>query len=150
MENTPVINIAFSIGRADFHDFDRDSVSKILGLEPTASRGYVELGNGVFKAADWYIEIRNIAAWTIQEALDQMEVLLEGRCEAVLNVQRQLDVECGVAIFIHCPGDELPALFVSPKSVAFWGSMNASIGIDLYTNEADDSPCDEDAWWNNL
>lgn len=148
MEDTPIINIAFAVARSDFHDFDRDSVTKMLGLEPTVSRGYVELENGAFKSADWYIKINNIASWTIREALGRLEALLEGKREAVLNVQRQLDVECTVSICIHCPGDDLPELFVSPESMSFWGSMHTAIGIDLYTNEADET--DEDAWWEHL
>ena len=138
MENTPIIHIAFSVGRSDFHDFDRDSVTRMLGIAPTVSRGYVELENGVFKAADWYIEIKNIATWTIQEALGRLEALLQGKRDAVLNIQRQLDVECTVSICIHCPGDDLPELFIPSESMSFWGSMHTAIGIDLYTNEADE------------
>lgn len=138
MENTPITHIAFSVGRSDFHDFDRDSVTKMLGLAPTVSRGYIELGNGAFKSADWYIEIKNIATWAVREALDRLETLLQGKRDAVLSIQQQLDVECTVSICIHCPGDDLPELFIPPESMSFWGSMHTAIGIDLYTNEADE------------
>lgn len=140
MENTPSINIIFSVERADCLDFNRSSVTEALGIDPSVSRGYTALINGGFKPAQWYFMLGDIPAWSIQEALDKLESVFCGKQTAVLNLQQNLGVKCTVTICIHCSCTDRPELYISPESMEFWGMMKTAVGIDLYIEEnADDS-----------
>lgn len=138
MENTPSINIIFSVERADYLDFDRNFVTETLGIEPSISRGYAALKNGGFKPAQWCFTLENITAWSIQEALDKLETVFSGKQTKVLNLQQNLGLESAVTIGIHCPSCDRPELYISSESMEFWGRMKTAVGIDLYIDIGED------------
>lgn len=131
-ENIPEIHVSFGFDRADHGDFDRAAVTKALGIEPSVSRGAVVMENGYVKPARWYVKLPDMTAWLIEEPLAKLEALLSGRQAAVLELQRTHGLQCGVSLAVYCTLNDRPALSFPPESIAFWGSMNASVDIDMY------------------
>lgn len=136
MYNAPRINILFGFNKDDYGDFDQEAVTKALEIQPDISHGSTILPNGTIKPAGWGIELALISCWTIQEALDELEKRLLGKTKAVHEICKQLDLRSTLGIYVHCPGGELPALVIAPKSLLFWGNMGTAIGKDLYIDEA--------------
>ncbi len=161
MEKAPQIKTVFLLTKADSADFDRDTVSKRLGLAPTKtsaprlSKGRMHLpsnetpetmqplsGMTVLPSADppyqimlhafWELELPKTESWDIEGPLRRMEDILCGKELEILRLYGESNLEPHAILKIYADSGTLPVPELSGSSVAFWASIGAAIITEPY------------------
>ena len=156
----PEIGSVFILTKKDSADFDRDGVSRRLGLIPTKScpptvspgkllseidpaefqREYSGLTvlpaaappYTIIKNAFWCLELPRMHSWDIAAPLHRLEELLKGREEEVTLLCKEYDLTAELILRVYAESNDLPVVALPSESVSFWSKMGAGIQLDLY------------------
>lgn len=154
MQRTPQISAIFCLTKKDANDFDREAVTQRLKVTPTETcgptvspgrllnrnesmydlPGLTPVGqDGRFvKHAFWSVDIPKISCWSIDEPLQKLESIFNGRESLVRTTCLQNDLCAKLIIRIFADSDHMPEVTLSSKSLLFWASMGADIDFDFY------------------
>ena len=146
----PNVGPVFTLTKKDSADFDRDGVSRRLGLiptkscPPTVSPGKLlsEIDPAEFQreyfgltvlptAAPPYAIIKN-AFWCLELPLHRLEELLKGRGKEVALLCKEYDLTAELILRVYAESNDLPVMALPSESVSFWSKMGAGMQFDLY------------------
>lgn len=160
MENTPQIRLIFTLTKNDSNDFDRDDVTRRLGItpsktsEPIVSKGKIFCESDIHEVecelpgitilpteklpyqmllhAHWSVELPKIKCWELSEPLEQLEKLFMGKELDVLNVCKEYNLSADMIVRVFAESNNMPELRVDYSSLSFWASMGVSLNFDFY------------------
>ena len=156
----PEIGSAFILTKKDSTDFDRNGVSRRLGIIPTKTcpptvspgkllseidpaefqREYSGLTvlpaaappYTIIKNAFWCLELPRVHSWDIAAPLHRLEELLKGREEEVTLLCKEYDLTAELILRVYAESNDLPVMALPSESVSFWSKMGAGMQFDLY------------------
>ena len=156
----PEIGSVFILTKKDSTDFDRNVVSRRLGIiptktcPPTVSPGKLlsEIAPAEFqreysgltvlpaaappytiiKNAFWCLELPRMHSWDVADPLHRLEELLKGREEEVTLLCKEYDLTAELILRVYAESNDLPVVALPSESVSFWSKMGAGIQLDLY------------------
>ena len=156
----PEIGSVFILTKKDSTDFDRNVVSRRLGIiptktcPPTVSPGKLlsEIDPTEFqweysgltvlpadappytiiKNAFWSLELPRMHSWDVADPLHRLEELLKGREEEVTLLCKEYDLTAELILRVYAESNDLPVVALPSESVSFWSKMGAGIQLDLY------------------
>lgn len=156
----PEIGPVFILTKKDSADFDRNVVSRRLGIiptktcPPTVSPGKLlsEIDPAEFqreysgltvlpaaappyamvKNACWCLELPRMHSWDVAAPLHRLEELLKGREEEVARLCKEYDLTAELILRVYAESNDLPVIALPSESVSFWSKMGAGIQLDLY------------------
>ena len=156
----PEIGSVFILTKKDSTDFDRNVVSRRLGIIPTKTcpptvspgkllseidpaefqREYSGLTvlpaaappYTIIKNAFWCLELPRMHSWDIAAPLHRLEELLKGREEEVTLLCKEYDLTAELILRVYAESNDLPVVALPSESVSFWSKMGAGIQLDLY------------------
>ena len=156
----PEIGSVFILTKKDSTDFDRDVVSRRLGIIPTKTcpptvspgkllseidpaefqREYSGLTvlpaaappYTIIKNAFWCLELPRMHSWDVADPLHRLEELLKGREEEVTLLCKEYDLTAELILRVYAESNDLPVVALPSESVSFWSKMGAGIQLDLY------------------
>ena len=160
MNSIPQIRLIFVLTKKDSSDFDRDSVTRHLCINPSktsapiVSKGRLNCDVKIpeiekefsgltilssdsppykmIKHSYWSIELPKIESWDLRTPLQQLEKILIGKEHEILKVCRDYDLNADLIVRIFAKSQNMPELTISNDSLSFWTSIGASIGFDFY------------------
>lgn len=156
----PEIGSVFILTKKDSTDFDRNVVSRRLGIIPTKTcpptvspgkllseidpaefqREYSRLTvlpaaappYTIIKNAFWCLELPRMHSWDVADPLHRLEELLKGREEEVTLLCKEYDLTAELILRVYAESNDLPVVALPSESVSFWSKMGAGIQLDLY------------------
>ena len=156
----PEIGSVFILTKKDSTDFDRNVVSRRLGIIPTKTcpptvspgkllseidpaefqREYSGLTvlpaaappYTIIKNAFWCLELPRMHSWDVADPLHRLEELLKGREEEVTLLCKEYDLTAELILRVYAESNDLPVMALPSESVSFWSKMGAGIQLDLY------------------
>lgn len=156
----PEIGSVFILTKKDSTDFDRNVVSRWLGIIPTKTcpptvspgkllseidpaefqREYSGLTvlpaaappYTIIKNAFWCLELPRMHSWDVADPLHRLEELLKGREEEVTLLCKEYDLTAELILRVYAESNDLPVVALPSESVSFWSKMGAGIQLDLY------------------
>ena len=156
----PEIGSVFILTKKDSTDFDRNVVSRRLGIIPTKTcpptvspgkllseidpaecqREYSGLTvlpaaappYTIIKNAFWCLELPRMHSWDVADPLHRLEELLKGREEEVTLLCKEYDLTAELILRVYAESNDLPVVALPSESVSFWSKMGAGIQLDLY------------------
>ena len=156
----PEIGSVFILTKKDSTDFDRNVVSRRLGIIPTKTcpptvspgkllseidpaefqREYSGLTvlpaaappYTIIKNAFWCLELPRMHSWDVADQLHRLEELLKGREEEVTLLCKEYDLTAELILRVYAESNDLPVVALPSESVSFWSKMGAGIQLDLY------------------
>ena len=156
----PEIGSVFILTKKDSTDFDRNVVSRRLGIIPTKTcpptvspgkllseidpaefqREYSGLtvlpaaapSYTIIKNAFWCLELPRMHSWDVADPLHRLEELLKGREEEVTLLCKEYDLTAELILRVYAESNDLPVVALPSESVSFWSKMGAGIQLDLY------------------
>ena len=156
----PEIGSVFILTKKDSTDFDRNVVSRRLGIIPTKTcpptvspgkllseidpaefqREYSGLTvlpaaappYTIIKNAFWCLELPRMHSWDVVDPLHRLEELLKGREEEVTLLCKEYDLTAELILRVYAESNDLPVVALPSESVSFWSKMGAGIQLDLY------------------
>lgn len=156
----PEIGSVFILTKKDSTDFDRNVVSRRLGIiqtktcPPTVSPGKLlsEIDPAEFqreyfgltvlpadappytiiKNAFWSLELPRMHSWDVAAPLHRLEELLKGREKEVALLCKEYDLTAELILRVYAESNDLPVMALPSKSVSFWSKMDAGMQFDLY------------------
>lgn len=156
----PEIGSVFILTKKDSTDFDRNVVSRRLGIiptktcPPTVSPGKLlsEIDPTEFqweysgltvlpadappytiiKNAFWSLELPRMHSWDVADPLHRLEELLEGREKEVALLCKEYDLTAELILRVYAESNDLPVMALPSESVSFWSKMGAGMQFDLY------------------
>ena len=157
MKKTPIIKVEFCLIKKNEFDFDRESVSRMLGIIPTSScppkisKGKVCVDNSeetekhlkgmtIIKStqkpykmiihANWCVEF-SVECYSLETALDKLKKILHKKENLLVNLCREQDLFVDLIFRIYTSPDNIPELSLSEEDISYVNSMGASISFDL-------------------
>ena len=156
----PEIGSVFILTKKDSTDFDRNVVSRRLGIIPTKTcpptvspgkllseidpaefqREYSGLTvlpaaappYTIIKNAFWCLELPRMHSWDVAAPLHRLEELLKGRGKEVALLCKEYELTAELILRVYAESNDLPVMALSSESVSFWSKMGAGIQLDLY------------------
>ena len=156
----PEIGSVFILTKKDSTDFDRNVVSRRLGIIPTKTcpptvspgkllseidpaefqREYSGLTvlpaaappYTIIKNAFWCLELPRMHSWDVADPLHRLEELLKGREEEVTLLCKEYDLTAELILRVYAESNDLPVVALPSESVSFWSKMGAGMQFDLY------------------
>ena len=156
----PEIGSVFILTKKDSTDFDRNVVSRRLGIiptktcPPTVSPGKLlsEIDPAEFqreyfgftvlpadappytiiKNAFWCLELPRMHSWDVAAPLHRLEELLKGRGKEVALLCKEYDLTAELILRVYAESNDLPVMALPSESVSFWSKMGAGMQFDLY------------------
>ena len=156
----PETGSVFILTKKDSTDFDRNVVSRRLGIIPTKTcpptvspgkllseidpaefqREYSGLTvlpaaappYTIIKNAFWCLELPRMHSWDVADPLHRLEELLKGREEEVTLLCKEYDLTAELILRVYAESNDLPVVALPSESVSFWSKMGAGIQLDLY------------------
>lgn len=156
----PEIGSVFILTKKDSTDFDRNVVSRRLGIIPTKTcpptvspgkllseidpaefqREYSGLTvlpaaappYTIIKNAFWCLELPRMHSWDVADPLHRLEELLKGREEEVTLLCKEYALTAELILRVYAESNDLPVVALPSESVSFWSKMGAGIQLDLY------------------
>lgn len=156
----PNVGPVFTLTKKDSVDFDRDGVSRRLGLIPTKTcpptvspgkllseidpaefqREYFGLTvlpaaappYAIIKNAFWCLELPRMHSWDVADPLHRLEELLKGREKEVALLCKEYDLTAELILRVYAESNDLPVMALPSESVSFWSKMGAGMQFDLY------------------
>ena len=156
----PEIGSVFILTKKDSTDFDRDGVSRRLGIIPTKTcpptvspgkllseidpaefqREYFGLTvlpaaappYAIIKNAFWCLELPRMHSWDVAAPLHRREELLKGRGKEVALLSNEYDLTTELIMRVYAESNDLPVMALPSESVSFWSKMGVGIQLDLY------------------
>lgn len=160
MSKIPQIRVLFILTKKDSIDFDRDAVTQRLGIlpskthAPTMTKGMLTCDLAVeeiekdlsgftiisaekppykmLKHADWEVESPKVESWDLEEPLQRMEEIFEGKAGEVSAICKDYNLYADLIIRVFADSNNMPELVFSNPQISFWASMGASISFDFY------------------
>ena len=162
MKQTPQIRLVFALTRRDRADFDRNAVTRGLGISPTRScpptsgKGKVQhCGREIhepdeqvlpgftvlpaeappyptLRHAYWSAELPKMDCRALDEPLQQFEKMLRGKEAEVRRLCEEYDLYADLSVRVFAASNDLPELVLPDSSVAFWASVGAAVSFDFY------------------
>ena len=156
----PEIGSVFILTKKDSTDFDRNGVSRRLGIIPTKScpptvspgkllseidpaefqREYFGLTvlpaaappYTIIKNAFWCLELPRMHSWDIAAPLHRLEELLKGTEKEVALLCKEYDLTAELILRVYAESNDLPVMALPSESVSVWSKMGAGMQFDLY------------------
>lgn len=156
----PEIGSVFILTKKDSTDFDRNVVSRRLGIIPTKTcpptvspgkllseidpaefqREYSGLTvlpaaappYTIIKNAFWCLELPRMHSWDVADPLHRLEELLKGREEEVTLLCKEYDLTAELILRVYAESNDLPVIALPSESVSFWSKMGAGMQFNLY------------------
>lgn len=160
MNSMPQIRLVFVLTKKDCNDFNRESVTRRLGIlpsktsAPTISKGRLSCDVDIYeieedlsgisilpaeappyrmmKHAFWSIETPKIECWGLDKPLKRIEQILVGKEAELLLVCKDYNLSADLIVRVFAESNNMPELAISNDSLTFWTSLGASIGFDFY------------------
>lgn len=162
MKQTPQIRLAFTLTRRDRADFDRDAVTRGLGILPTRScpptpgKGKVQHCGKEIREPDeqvlpgftvlpveappyptlrhayWSAELPKMDCRALDEPLQQLEQMLCGKEAEVRRLCEEYNLYADLTVRVFAASNDLSELVLPDGSVAFWASVGAAVSFDFY------------------
>lgn len=118
MKQTPQIRLVFTLTRRDRADFDRDAVTRGLGILPTRSCPPTP-GKGKVQHCG-------------REIHEPDEQMLRGKEAEVRRLCEEYNLYADLSVRVFAASNDLPELILPDSSVAFWASVGATVSFDFY------------------
>ena len=117
-------------------DFDPDEVTRLVGIEPTATRRKADpkLKHSIWEVSSDHIKDDVIDIYEMSSAL---VARLKPCVEKIAGVKKQLGCEAvlEVVLWITTDGSKsTPAIGFDPEVISFLNAVGASIDVDTYRN----------------
>ena len=162
MKQTPQIRLVFTLTKRDDADFDRDAVTRGLGILPTRScpptpgKGKVQhCGREIhepdeqvlpgftvlpaeappyptLRHAHWSTELPKMDCRALDEPLQQFEKMLRGKEAEVRRLCEEYDLYADLSVRVFAASNDLPELVLPDSRVAFLASVGATVSFDFY------------------
>ena len=162
MKQTPQIRLVFTLTKRDGTDFERDAVTRGLGISPTRScpptpgKGKVQhCGKEIhepdeqvlpgftvlpaeappyptLRHAYWSTELPKMDCRALDEPLQQFEKMLRGKEAEVRRLCEEYNLYADLTVRVFAASNDLPELVLPDGSVAFWASEGAAVSFDFY------------------
>ena len=162
MKQTPQIRLVFTLTKRDGTDFERDAVTRGLGISPTMScpptpgKGKVQhcgkeirepdeqvlpgftvlpaeaLPYPTLRHAYWSAELPKMDCRALDEPLQQLEQMLCGKEAEVRRLCEEYNLYADLTVRVFAASNDLPELVLPDGSVAFWASVGAAVSFDFY------------------
>ena len=115
--------------------FDPTDITKLLEIKPshTHKKGDM-LKNGISTRKDtaWSIETGYEESLNINDQIERILKLLEGKKDILLRIRRDMPVEMLFMIVVKIENKETPAMYFLKDTLNFFHEIKAEVGFDLY------------------
>ncbi len=160
MGRIPQIGLMFLLTKQDSNDFDRDAVSQKLHIvptetsEPQVSEGKVNSNSNiqdivsklkgislfplsessyqVLKHAYWCLDLFKINSWCLEEVLQKMEAIFQGKEVQVKDLCEMYNLKAELIIRIYADCAKMPEVSIVNEKVKYWAQMGVDICFDFY------------------
>lgn len=124
--------VRFSIYGDDFHP---SFATEKLELEPTETHLKGEPtknGKNIWKETSWSIRTGYEDSNDINEQLEKIMLLLNGKKDKLVELKNNLCVEMLFMIVVKIENNETPAMYFKKSFIHFLSSIDAEVGFDVY------------------
>ncbi|WP_040198080.1 DUF4279 domain-containing protein [Candidatus Soleaferrea massiliensis] len=113
-------------------EFDFDTVTQAVGVEPTQTCSKEECRNPMFACTRWNYETGYIQTDTVSDEFEKMVDLLWDHASDIEQTLRDHALECGFSIVIQAEEGQSPAIEFSRRCIQFAAMIDAEISVDIY------------------
>ncbi len=122
---------ALSKGRVMFYDSARDEQLPGITVLPAKDSPY----HPFIRHAFWSLEMDCMEDWHIESVLRELELLLQGKGNAIRNLCSQYNLEAKLELQVFCKGDEPAEITLSAKCMQYWATMGIELKIVISDEE---------------
>lgn len=116
-------------------DFDPDSVTHFLGVEPTETKVKGEVQDGRKRPnieTSWKVSTKQEVSLDVNKQFHKIIELLAGKKEELRKLKSSIDVNYDFVIVVKIENNEKPEMHFDLNTLSFVGYIGAEIDIDLY------------------
>lgn len=128
---TPKIMAEFSLFG---DDFDLTYVTEQLGVKPTRSynKGDPTRNKNKYIETVWDLSTDYEKTFDINEPLEKLINKIKGMEDKIVKIQSKFNIKCQICIVISMYADNMPSMYFSKETIAFFNSINADVAFDNY------------------
>jgi Domain of unknown function (DUF4279) len=120
--------------------FDVEEVTSTLNITPTSAREksqwpQVSIDAGI-AVNEWVFEISEKNCVSVEIPFEKMISILDKKTVTLLELSRKYGLKISMGVIIYSKAGNLPEIFLNEKIVDYASSINASIGFDMYLEDA--------------